>query len=341
MRTEISTNSLLTGSPRGHLDISVIIVSFNTESVLKKCLEHVGVATESLDSEVIVVDNNSRDGSADMVAIEFPEIRLIRSSENLGFAAANNLAFRVARGRFLVLLNSDAFVSEDGIRLAFDHMQADPGVGAGGARLIGSDGSWQPSVRMFPSILNGILTFTGLAARYPKSRFLGRADRTWEDSGAAVDADWVPGAFTIIRKEALERTGGFDESFFLYYEEVDLCHRLRHMGYRVRYFPDVEVIHLGGESSKQQGGLSLSASGKQLTLWRLRSEFLYYRKYHGGAVRLAMWSERVWHRLRWARNIFGGANRRAKADLCCSMITLIDQAWRETDGGRFAPPRPW
>lgn len=342
MRTdEILARRSPAAKTRAEFDVSIIVISFNTELVLRTCLEHLKDATEGISAEVIVVDNNSRDASADMVAEEFPDVRLIRSAENLGFAAANNVAFRMANGQYLVLLNSDAFVSRDGIRRAFAHMEADSEIGAGGARLVGTDGSWQPSARMFPSVLNATLVLTGLASRFPKSRFLGRADRTWADVNLPADADWVPGAFTIIRKQALDRTGGFDESFFLYYEEVDLCRRLKAAGYRVRYFPDVVVVHLGGESSKKQDTLSLSATGKQLTLWRLRSEFLYYRKHHGGMVHLAMWSERMWHSLRCLRNVLAGASGREKVNQCRSLIALMDQAWRETRGGRFAPPRPW
>jgi GT2 family glycosyltransferase len=323
------------------LDVSVIIVSFNTEGILRRCLEHLRIATQGMKFEVLVVDNNSSDGSADMLTKEFPDVRLIRSSRNLGFAAANNLAFQHACGDFLILLNSDAFVSEHGIRTALAHMQADTNIGAGGARLVGIDGCWQPSVRMFPSVLNAVLAFTGLAARYPRSRFFGRMDLTWADSTVPADADWVPGAFTIISRQALAKTGEFDESFFLYYEEVDLCRRLKKMGYRVRYFPDVVVVHLGGESSRSQDGLTMSTAGKQVALWRLRSEFLYYRKHHGRVVWVAMWVERLWHILRWLRNIPAGGSGRAKAQQSRSMIALINKAWSDTRGGRHAPPRPW
>jgi GT2 family glycosyltransferase len=342
MRTDqIVAGSSPTFLASGQLDVSVIIVSFNTREVLRKCLQHLRISVEGVSAEVIVIDNNSRDGSADLVELEFPEVQLIRSRENLGFAAANNLAIRNARGQYVVLLNSDAFVSRDGIRLAFSYMQADPGIGLGGARLVGVDGSWQPSARQFPSLLNDLLILTGLADRFPKSHFLGRADRSWADPELPTDADWVPGAFAIVRKEVVGAAGYFDESFFLYYEEVDLCRRIRKAGYRVRYFPDVVVVHLGGESSKKQEGFGLSAAGKQVTLWRFRSHFLYYRKHHGAGARLAMWTELNWHRLRLARNILRGSRGHAKVTQSRSIISIIDQAWRDTRGGRFAPPRPW
>jgi GT2 family glycosyltransferase len=334
------TGSVMAPQP-AQLDVSVLIVSFNTVEVLRKCLEHLKGGFEGLRAEVIVVDNNSLDGSGQMVASNFPEVRLILSSNNLGFAAANNLAFQAARGQYLVLLNSDAFAAMDAIPRAFAHMQSDSSIGAGGARLIGTDGSWQPSVRSFPSVLNGILTFTGLPDRYPKSRFFGRVDYTWADPSTPTDGDWVPGAFMIIRQDAIENIGGFDESFFLYFEEVDLSRRLRDAGYRIRYYPDVVVTHLGGESSKSHRELELSSAGKQLILWRLRSEFLYYRKHHGEVAVLAMWSERTWHYLRLVRNIFRGRPGWLRLPEIRVMIALIDRAWSETCGGRISPPRPW
>ena len=156
-------------------------------------------------SEIFVVDNLSRDGSADMVAAEFPQVRLIRSDCNLGFAAANNRAFEIASGKYIVLLNSDAFLQPGALRRAVEYMDADPRIGLGGARLVGRDGSWQPSARLFPSLLNDFLTLSGLAARYPAFAFFGRFDRTWADQDVAAEVDWVPGAFSIIRAAVLHK----------------------------------------------------------------------------------------------------------------------------------------
>jgi GT2 family glycosyltransferase len=203
--------------------VSIVIVSFNTRDLLRECIGVVRREVGGIVQETIVVDNASRDGSADMVRSQFPEVQLIRSDTNLGFAGANNRAFAIARGSYIVLLNSDAFVEPNALPLSVMHMEANPGVGLGGARLIGRDGSWQPAARMFPSPLNDLLMLSGLAASYPRSRFLGRADRTWADPGKAAAVDWAPGAYSIIRKEVLDRVGYFDDRFFLYYEEVDLC----------------------------------------------------------------------------------------------------------------------
>ncbi|MBL8149219.1 MAG: glycosyltransferase family 2 protein, partial [Blastocatellia bacterium] len=180
------------------LDLSVVIVSFNTRDLLRECLNSFFQEVGSISHEVIVVDNASKDGSADMVESEFPSVKLVRSSVNLGFAAANNRAFPLASGKYILLLNSDAFLRPGALQKALQYMEQEPNIGLGGARLVGSDDSWQPSARMFPSLLNELLMLTGLAAKYSKSKFFGRADRTWADQNQRAEVDWVPGAFAII-----------------------------------------------------------------------------------------------------------------------------------------------
>lgn len=322
-------------------DLSVVIVSYNTRHVLRECLQTL-YAQEGARFETLVVDNASRDGSPEMVEAEFPQVKLIRSGTNLGFAAANNAAFSHARGEFLVLLNSDAFLAPGALDLAWRKMKDHPRTGLAGARLVGRDGSWQPSARMFPSVLNDLFSLSGLSMKFRRSRLFGRADRTWCDPGEPASVDWVPGAFAIIRRELLERTGYFDENFFLYYEEVDLCRRIRSAGYAVSYWPDIVVIHLGGESSKTVESLSMSRSGSQLALWRMRAAFLYYRKHHGAAAWWAKEVERLWHLVRsWKNRSAAGEPGRRKATDSSLTVELLDRAWRETRGGRVSPARPW
>lgn len=324
-------------------DVSVVVVSFNTRDLLRECLLTLAREAGGVTYETIVVDNDSKDGSADMVAAEFPDAVLIRTGKNLGFAAANNRGFAVAKGRYVVLLNSDAFLRPGALPLSVSKMDADQAIGIGGARLVGRDDSWQPSGRLFPSFLNDFLTITGLSARRAGSRFFGRFDRTWASQDDPAEVDWVPGAYSIIRREVLEKVGHFDEAFFLYYEEVDLCRRTKNAGWTVWYWPDVVVVHLGGESSKTLKRLSMSSSGSQLTLWRMRAELLYYRKHHGftGAW-LAKELESRWHSMRLKKNSGSeDPERKAKADESAAIVAFMDQAWRETRGGLVSPPRPW
>jgi GT2 family glycosyltransferase len=323
-------------------DISIVIVSFNTREVLRDCLRSAYLAAGSLRTQVIVVDNASTDGSSEMIEEEFADVLLIRSKSNLGFGPANNLGFQSVLGRYIVLLNSDAFLTEGSLERSVAHMDATPGVGLGGGRLIGRDGSWQPSARMFPTVLSDLIVLSGLAARYPRSRIFGRADRTWANPMEAAEVDWVPGAFSIIRTKALHAIGSFDPRFFLYYEEVDLCKRIKDSGYSVWYWPDVVVVHIGGESSRQVRSLQLSRTGAQLTLWRMRSMLLYYRKHHGLSAWCAMAMEGIWYWLRAQRRLRSkNADRRISAHVDLSMISIMNEAWRDTRGGRLSPEQPW
>jgi GT2 family glycosyltransferase len=324
-------------------DISIVIVSYNTSRLLAECLESVERESSGLRCETIVVDNASTDDSVAMVRRQFPHVRLVASAVNLGFAPANNNAFGLARGRYVVLLNSDAFLQRGSLRRAMAHMDACPDVGLGGGRLVGRDGTQQPSSRAFPSFFNDLINISGLAARFPRSRVWGRIDRTWADPMQAAQVDWVPGAFVIVRRDLLERLGAFDRRMFLYYEEVDLCRRIKASGYQVWYWPDITVVHIGGESSKTVRRLSMSSSGAQLTLWRMRSELVYYRKHHGlGGAWMKKALESSWHGLRgWLHRSAGSAVGQAKRAESQAVVQLMRRAWHETDGGRTVPAHPW
>jgi GT2 family glycosyltransferase len=326
-------------------EASLIIVSFNTKDILRECLESVERESDGLRIETLVVDNHSSDGSAEMVENEFPQVRVLRSTVNLGFGAANNLAIQAAGGRYVILLNSDAFLCPGSLRLAIHHMNLHPEVALAGARLVGRDFSWQPSARMFPSVAGEVLVLTGLAAKFSKSRIFGHFDRTWADQLEAAQVDWVPGAFSIVRAEVLERVGLFDPRFFLYSEEVDLCRRIKRAGYEIWYWPDILVIHIGGESSRQIKDLELSSSGSiQLVLWRMRSTLLYWRKHHGAKVWLVKWLELALYRLSYLRNRFSSDPQRrgsSRASRSRNLAASMRLAWKETEGGRVSPPRPW
>jgi GT2 family glycosyltransferase len=317
---------------------SVVVVSFNTRRLLRECLTSLlaesGRLPAGCAAEVLVIDNASSDGSAEMVAREFSDsVRLLRSEVNLGFGVANNLAMEAAQGRYLVLINSDAFFEPGALARALAHMDADPGAGIGGARLVGRDGAPQPSARTFHSIAGTALVLSGISER---------TTRMDHDAGAPASVDWVTGAFMILRREALARTGLFDPAFFLYFEEVDLCRRVKSAGFRVMYWPDVVVTHHGGESSRTLHKHIFSESEAQVVLWRMRSTLLYFRKHHGWQVWLAHWLEQGLLALRRGRNRFSHSPaRRARGREAVLMMRLMRQAWQETQGGRVSPPTPW
>lgn len=321
------------------LDASILIVSFNTRDRLRNCLEGLKGSQHDARIETIVVDNASNDQSAEMVESEFPEVQLIQSDKNLGFANANNLAAEMAQGRYLILLNPDAVISEGVIERAIERMDANPDVGMAGGRLLGEDGSSQPSARLFPSLLLEFFTLSGLAGKFPKSKVFGAFDRTWADPETSSDVDWVPGAFAIINASLVKEIGLFDPRFFLYYEEVDLCRRIKQHGLRIMYWPELAIMHVGGESSKTLKDQTFSSAGSQLVLWRMRSQALYYRKWHGKwgalAVRLL---EQNWHAIRYLRN-----KQRAPEKSRSSQNTyrLWQQAWTDTQAGQSSPHQPW
>jgi len=319
-------------------DISVFIVTYNSAPLLRSCLDSLRAQTIK-NFETIVVDNASRDDSANIIRSEYPEIKLIPSATNLGFANACNLALADAHGSYIVLLNPDAVLPPETLERALQHMEANPEVGMGGGLLQGTQGEWQPSARLFPSLLNDGLTISGLANRFPKSRFFGRFDRSWADPLQAVAVDWVPGAFAIIRRSLLDQITLFDPRFFLYYEEVDLCRRIHQAGFKVFYWPDLVITHIGGASSETVDELAFSSSGKQLTLWRMRSQLLYYRKWHGLMYSvLVKMLEQTWHYLRALRN---NSIAPHKASESRHLIQLWKQAWQDTKGGKISPPQPW
>jgi N-acetylglucosaminyl-diphospho-decaprenol L-rhamnosyltransferase len=321
-------------------DLSVLIISYNSRHLLDALLGGLARELAPLQAEVVLVDNASNDGSADHVAVHHPWVRLVRSEHNLGFAAGNNLAARHAQGRVLLLLNPDALPEPGAIARGLARLDSDPSVGMAGGLLIGEDGATQPSGRLFPNLLHEFIVLSGLAARYPRSRLWGAMDRTWADPSQPARVDWVPGAFALMSHALFDRLGGFDERFFLYYEEVDLCRRVQAAGHRVMLWPDLRVHHIGGASARTVQGGAVSRSGSQLTLWRARSGLLYYRKNHG------VWQawcvnrlERAWHALRALRaRLMGHMDKAAES---AAHGRLLSQAWLDTLGGRVAPPRPW
>ncbi|MCG9027092.1 glycosyltransferase family 2 protein [Laribacter hongkongensis] len=322
------------------MNLSIIIVTYNSARLIGALLDHLHADMAALDAEVIVVDNASRDDTAGLIQREYPWVRLIASQVNLGFAAGNNLAALHARGRFFLLLNPDAMPAPGALARGLALMAQHPQVGLAGGELRGTDGSRQPSARMFPTLRDELFTLSGLAGRYPSSRLFARLDRRWADPEQVAQVDWIPGAFVFIPAALWQQLGGFDERFFMYYEEVDLCRRMQAAGYQVMYWPELKAMHIGGESARTVQQARVSKAGSQLESWRMRSGLLYYRKHHGllGAQGLH-WIEWGWHRLRqikarWSRQ----PDKAADMALHCAQL---DAAWRDTLGGTHSPCRPW
>jgi GT2 family glycosyltransferase len=326
------------------MDLSIFVVTYNSAKLIGQLLTHLHSEFERegdhLHAEVIVVDNASRDGTADFVRRNFPWVKLVASTLNLGFAAGNNLAAQQAVGRHLLLLNPDAMPEPGSLRAGVALMDAHPEVGLGGGELLGTDGSRQPSARMFPTLRDEIFTLSGLAARHPTSRLFARLDRRWANPDDTATVDWIPGAFVFVPMQAFRQLGGFDERFFMYYEEVDLCRRLHGAGLSVQYWPSLKAVHIGGASAKTVEHARVSRAGSQLESWRMRSALLYYRKHHGAlAARGLHLIEWGWTRLRQFKAGLLGQRENA-ADFAAHCLQLR-QAWIDTHAGTLSPPRPW
>lgn len=257
------------------MDLSVILVSYNTADITLKALEHLFASEHRLQMEVCIVDNASRDDSVQRISAAYPSIPLLKNTQNVGFGRANNQALPHVTGRYVLLLNTDAFVEPDTLATTVAYMDQHPRCGILGAKLIGSDGELQPSCRYFPTPWNQFLLESGLNRIFKRTRMVD--DMGW-DHGSVRQCDWVPGCFYLVRREVIDQVGLFDPRFFMYCEEVDHCHSTRKAGWEVTYFP-TPVVHLGGESAKSDA--ALSSSGRQIKVLQIESEQLYYRKNFG------------------------------------------------------------
>ena len=255
------------------LDLSIVIVSYNVVKLLRDCLDSLRPNLERLEAEVWVVDNASDDGSADMVAAEYPWVRLIRNPSNAGYAAANNVALRQAGGRYVLLLNPDTKLPPNTLVETLAEMDANPDLGILGPKLVRADGSLDRACRRsFPSPEIAFFRLFGLARLFPSSPRFARYNLLHLDPDQPADVDSVCGAFMLVRRDAMERVGLLDERFRMYGEDLDWAYRIKEAGWRVRYYPAVVVLHLKGSSSRQRPTRSLR--------WFYQAMHLFYRKHY-------------------------------------------------------------
>jgi GT2 family glycosyltransferase len=235
------------------MKLSVIIVNYNVKYFLEVCLHSVLRAAEGVETEVIVVDNHSKDGSCEMVRERFPSVRLIENKENLGFSRANNQAVAIARGEYILFLNPDTVMPEDFFRKTIGYMDAHPEAGALGPRLIDGKGQFAPdSKKSFPSLSVAFFKTTGINRLFPKSPFFNKYYAVHIQEHQLAPVDVLSGCCMLVRRSAMETAGGaFDEDYFMYCEDVDLSWRIRKAGYENIYFPDATLIHYKGESTRK------------------------------------------------------------------------------------------
>ncbi len=228
------------------VDISFIIVNWNTRDILMDCLESIYKTVTDIDIEIYVVDNNSADGSQVAVKKRFPDVKLIENETNTGFAHANNQALSIMRGKFAVLLNSDAVLKENAIKKLLAFMAGTPSAGIAGVQLLNEDGSRQNSIDNFPSTETEIFNKSILRLFFPNK--YPSKNSVYEKP---IEVDSVIGACMIVRKEAMDEVGVFDEDYFIFLEETDWCFRMYKKGWKVYHVPDAEVFHLSGHSKKR------------------------------------------------------------------------------------------
>jgi len=263
------------------LDVSTVIVNWNTCDILRDCLASLYANTRDVEFEVIVIDNASSDGSVDMVKSEFPQVKIIANAENRGFAAANNQGIAATEGRYVLLLNSDTVVLDGAIDKVVAFADTYPKAGITGCRVLNEDKTLQLSCFMFPSVLNVFLLTTYLYKLFPKSKFFGRSRMTWWDGSDIREVDVVTGCFMLVRQEAIKQVGMMDEGFFMYWEETDWCYRFKQAGWKVMFTPDAQIIHIGGVSSKQ-------VKPKMVWHWR-KSMLLFFKKHKSLLAYLSVW----------------------------------------------------
>lgn len=261
------------------MDLSIVIVSYNVREMLRDCLRALPEATAGLSIEVFVVDNASSDGSAAMVRDEFPSVRLTASAENLGFTRGNNVALKHSGGRYVLLLNPDTEAEPESLTRLVRFMDAHPAAGACGPKLLNTDGSLQPNGKVFPTPWGEFVAVSGLRRlvprRFERVHMYGRLDLE-----TLCQVDQVSGACLLVRVAVMEQVGMLDERFFMFYEEVEWCHRIKAAGHQIWYVPEARVTHHWMGSVRQQS--------RKMTAELYRSQVRYYEKTAGPAVALAM-----------------------------------------------------
>ncbi|MDP4177086.1 MAG: glycosyltransferase family 2 protein [Bacillota bacterium] len=255
--------------------VSIILVNWNTKELLKNCINSIIAETKKISYEIIVVDNNSTDGSLEMIEKQFiDKIVLIKNHENRGFAAANNQALKIAKGQFILMLNSDTIVLDNAVEKTINYLKNDTRIGLAGCKLLNADNTLQYSCYNFNSIIRAFLFKTKFIEFISKStRYKYEGLITSFDYNENIEVDYVCGAYMLFSREVYEKVGLLDENFFMYAEEADFCSRIKKNGYKVMFFSQASIIHYGGGSSKRINIISENR--------RIISRLLFIKKQKG------------------------------------------------------------
>jgi GT2 family glycosyltransferase len=253
-------------------DLSICIVTLNARDFLRNCLDSITIHPPAVSYEIIIVDNGSTDGTQAMLQQEYPAVRLIQNEKNEGFARPSNQAMRAASGRYLLLLNPDTLALENTFDRLITFLEEHPRAGIVGPKVLNRDGTLQKACKRGVSRPWATFSyFTGLSRIFPKSKLFGGYLLNYLDENQTHVVDGVSGSCMLIRREVTDQVGFFDERFFAYQEDADLCFQAQRAGWLIYYYPEARLIHFGG-----QGG-SRSQPFRSIYEWH-RSYYLYYRK---------------------------------------------------------------
>ncbi len=234
------------------MELSIIIVNYNVKEFLQNLLHSIEKASLNISHEIIIVDNASDDGSVELIREKFPSVKLIVNTENLGFGKANNQALELAKGKYLLLINPDTIVSEDTLDKMIRFFEDSTEAGLAGCKILNPDGTLQLACRRsFPGPWTSFCKVTGLSNLFPKSKLFSRYNLTYLDEDQTYEVDAISGSFMMMKKETYDKVGGFDEEFFMYGEDLDLCYRIQQAGFKVFYVHTTQIIHYKGESTKR------------------------------------------------------------------------------------------
>jgi len=233
-------------------DLSIIIVNYNVKEFLQNLLHSIEKASTKITSEIIIVDNASEDGSVELIKQKFPNVKLVENKTNYGFGKANNQALKISQGEFVLLINPDTIVSEDTFDELIKFFRSKPEAGLAGCKILNPDGTLQLACRRsFPGPWTSFCKVTGLSNLFPGNKIFARYNLTYLDENKTYEVDAISGSFMMIRREVYEKVGGFDEQFFMYGEDLDLCYRIKESGFKVFYVHSTQLIHYKGESTRR------------------------------------------------------------------------------------------
>jgi len=269
------------------LDLSICIVNWNVKDLLKACLGSIYTNTKDISFEVIVVDNNSSDESIRMIKSDFPQVKLIENKTNAGFTKANNLAIKIAQGRNIMLLNPDTEVIDNALNRMVRFLDSRRDCGALGCKLLNTDGSLQRSCRTFPTLEVMLYSALFLNSLFPKSRLFGKYFMTWWDFNETREVDQPMGSALMIKKEILDKVGLFDENIFIWFDEVDLCYRIKKAGFKIFFTPEAQITHHLSQSFKQWKSVPQILKGT--VIWR-KSRNYFFKKHKGMPSVFALWA---------------------------------------------------